>query len=91
VFGESLATYFADFGIQAVFNGDTALVLLDQHDEDVLQGRAQSTAYVMTLATADFPDLGHGDAVTIDGTNYQVHLVDLLDDGALKQAKVYRV
>ncbi len=87
---ENMSAFFADFAVQAEFNGDTASVILDQNDEDVLQGQLQSTAYRMLYSATDFPTLAHGCAVTVDGAGFMVHTVSLLDDGAIKRALLYK-
>jgi hypothetical protein len=81
---------FADSPDEAEYGGESARVLFDQHDEEILQGHAQSTAYRMTYAATVFAQLRRGDALTVNGEDFMVQNVRLLDDGALKVAILYR-
>ena len=90
-FNEDLSRFFVDFGKQAIFNEESALVMFDEQDETVLHGRAQSTLYSMTYPAKVFRELRNGSPLTIDGEDFMVHGTPrLLNDGALKAATLYR-
>ena len=90
MFTEALDAYFVDFGVTAVYGAQTATVLLDMPDADVLGGRMISAGYLITYRATDLAGLKHGDILTVAGVAYQVNEVRKLDDGALIQAGLQR-
>lgn len=85
---EDLALFFADFGVDAVFGADTAVVLLDKPDADVFDGQIIANDPVITFATTDLTGLVRGSAITVDGVGYTVRDVNLVDDGKLSKARL---
>ncbi len=88
--GENVAAFFRDFGVTAEFDGRTATVLFDQHDEDILHGVGQTRLYLVTFSASDFPTLTHGNSIVIDGESYQVQVINSLSDGSLRQARLFK-
>ncbi|HTH40262.1 MAG TPA: hypothetical protein VL968_05690 [Rhodocyclaceae bacterium] len=87
---EDLSVFFADLGVTAVYGTQTAKVLMDEPDEDVLSGRMISTGYAITYAATDLAGLKHNDAIIVDGTDYQVVSVRKQDDGKLIRATLQK-
>jgi hypothetical protein len=81
---------FMDDADEVVFNGDTALAWLDEPDEEVLQGRAQSTTYALRMLSSAFPMLKHGDTVRMGDSRYTVHTVAKIEDGAFKRVVMFK-
>jgi hypothetical protein len=50
-----------------------------------------TTDYKLTCEASKFGDLLHGDAVTVDGTNYTVRNTALIDDGAFCEVMLQKV
>lgn len=69
----------------------TAAVLFDRPDGDVLSKRVQSTGYKMTFPATQFVGIKRGDAVTIATINYSVLEVNSMDDGAIFEADLEAV
>lgn len=99
VFAERLTEFFAseDFAAAATWTPSTggkqqcAKVLLDSPDDYVLGNTVMSTEYAITLPSIDFQGLKTGETIAVDGTRYKVREVQLLDDGALKQASLSKI
>ena len=89
-FTEDLTAFFnaSDFAVTAVFGAESAQVILDRPDLEIMAGRVQSTEYLMTYPATVFSALADGDSITIDGSDYSVREVRALDDGRIKQAIV---
>lgn len=96
-FAEDISPYFADFGLVANYGDLQTLVILDEPDREILNGRVTSTEYSMTYPTAAFKALAHGDQVSItraDGTRadeYNVIAVNKQSDGTISIATLARV
>ncbi len=88
---EDLGIFFADFGVAATWNSNTAQVLLDAATEDLLGGRVISADYTMTLAATDFPGIGMNAQVVVGADTYRVREVRLIDDGQVKELAVSKV
>lgn len=89
-FAEDLAAFFstADFAVSATFGAQTAQVLLDQPDEELLDGRVLSREYAITYRADQLTGLKGGDAITVDGIAYTVREVGALQDGKIMQARL---
>jgi hypothetical protein len=87
-----LSVLFADFGLAASWMPPGATVplasnvILDAPDQTILSGALQSREYAMTYISTDFPGLAYGNAVTVDGTDYEVRAVAAEHDGKLSIA-----
>lgn len=90
-FSETLAPYFADFGVAATRGADSAKVLLDAPTRAVLDGMALSDDYAITLPSSGLPNLARDESVTVDGAAYVVREVAQLGDGKLKRATLRKV
>lgn len=86
MFAEDLTPFFADFGVTAVHGSDTASVLLDMPDQQILGDMQISTEYAITWRTGDLPGLKSGDAITVAAVSYAVREVTRQDDGAVMRA-----
>jgi hypothetical protein len=98
---ETLAPFFADFGITATSGGESASVFFDHPARQTLDGMAIAEDYEMLLAHEDLPSLARGAEVTFatadnanlrwddrhwwTGKNFKVREVMPMDDGALKR------
>lgn len=72
-------------------NQQTALVLFDKQDGDVLSKRVQNTSYKITFPASQFVGIKRGDAVTVAGVHYSVLEVNSIDDGAVFEAELQAV
>lgn len=88
-----LPTMVGEFGVPVVFvnRGEvyTGKALLDEADEELLRaegggfaGRVMRLEYI----TEDFPGLAADAVLTVDGEDYTVLFVRLLEDGAMSRA-----
>lgn len=76
----------ADFAVAASFGAQTAQVLLDAPDLELLGDAVQSREYAITYAATQLTGLKTGETLTVEGVSYQVREVSALDDGALMRA-----
>lgn len=98
-FAEDMTVFFGqgDFAVQAVFTpagggaSVSASVILDMPTEGVFNNEMLSDEYLITCASSSLPGIKAGATGTVDGTNYKVREVKMLDDGKLKQAKLTKV
>lgn len=89
MFAESLSAFFAaaDFGVTATHGGESAQVILDAPNTDILGGRGMTTEPSILYKTGDLPTLKRGDAIVVDGVNYTVNETpQSVDDGKLRRA-----
>jgi hypothetical protein len=88
-FVEDMSLYFADFGVPAIYGGQSATVIIDKPDSEVFDNQVIVGDATMTYVTGDLVGLKTGDVVTVDSIDYKVtHPPMALDDGKLMQAKV---
>jgi hypothetical protein len=80
---EDLSVFLADFGVSCTSGSITALGILDQPGQILADGMVITTDYQLTAKANDFGGLLYGDAITVDGTYYQVRETRKIDDGAL--------
>ncbi|MFH0344437.1 MAG: hypothetical protein ACHBNF_20475 [Chromatiales bacterium] len=93
-FTESLAAFFstADFAVTATWtpsgggSQQTAQVLLDTPDEEILDGRALSREYAITYRVDQLVGFKTGEIVTVDGIAYTVREARAMEDGKVMQA-----
>lgn len=87
---ETDAVFLADFGVSAVVGEETSLVILDRPEAfavgDVIAGDPQ-----IRLPTSTFSSLAYGDSITVDGTEYTVRDVQIVNDGRWKVARLAEV
>jgi len=79
---EDLNGFLNDFGVSCTAGAVSALGILDMPSQIISGDMVLSTDYSLTARAADFGGLFYGDAITVDGTAYQVREVRKLDDGA---------
>lgn len=82
---EDLDLFLADFGLPVTAGSVSGTGILDMPTQVVADGMLLSTDYKLTVRTADFGGLLYGDAITVEGVNYQVREAMKLDDGALTE------
>jgi hypothetical protein len=87
-FTEDTGAFFSqdDFAVQLIWGAETADVILDAPDEQIIDGRVLSREYAITYESADLVGLTGGQAVTVDGIGYTVREVTALDDGKVMRA-----
>jgi hypothetical protein len=78
---EDLSIFLADFGVTVTSGAVSGMGILDMPSQVVADGMVLTTDYKLTVRTSDFGGLLYGDAVTVDGVNYQVREAMKLDDG----------
>lgn len=94
---EDITVFFADFGVTASLTpsggGDTetATVIFDSPDEEILGGQSLSREYQIIYATGDLPSAATGETVTIAAVNYYFRDVRVLDDGRLTMAMLSKI
>jgi hypothetical protein len=86
-FTENLDVFLADFGVSCTAGAVTALGILNMPGEVLMDGMVISTDYSLIAKAEDFGNLLYGDAITVDGTSYQVRETIRLDDG--KMCKIF--
>lgn len=78
---ENLDVFLADFGVSVTAGAITGVGLFDMPTQVVADGMVLTSDYTLTAKTSDFGGVSYGDAITVDGTAYQVREVRRLDDG----------
>jgi hypothetical protein len=81
VITENLDVFLADFGVSVTAGAITGVGLFDMPTQVVADGMVLTSDYTLTAKTSDFGGVSYGDAITVDGTAYQVREVRRLDDG----------
>jgi hypothetical protein len=64
----------------------TANVLFDQPDTEILSRRVQSRGYKIAFPSSQFVGIKFNDAMTIAGVNYSVLEINDIDDGVFYEA-----
>lgn len=64
----------------------SAQVLLDAPDAELIDGSVRSREYAITYRATQWVGLKTGETVTVNGLTYTVREVSALDDGALVRA-----
>lgn len=96
MFTEDLAVLFADFGVAATWTPSTggaqqtATVIFDQPDIDLVSGMILSRDYKIVLPTSSFAGIDNGEVITVAGIPYTVREMRQQDDGALKELAVMK-
>jgi hypothetical protein len=80
-----------EFAVLVTAGAVTGLGILDMPSEIIADGVVLTTDYKLTCEASKFGDLLHGDAVTVDGTNYTVRNTALIDDGAFCEVMLQKV
>lgn len=88
---EDLSVFLNDFGVTCTSGAITGIGILDMPSEIVADGVVLTTDYSLTARAADFGGLLYGDGITVDGVNYQVREVRMLDDGAMVQVGLMKL
>jgi len=91
MFNEDLGVFLNDFGVSCTSGSTTALAILDQPGLILGDGMVISTDYQLTARTADFGGLLYGDAITVDGVNYQVRETRKVDDGVMVEISLTKL
>jgi hypothetical protein len=91
MFNEDLGVFLNDFGVSCTSGATTALGILDQPGQILADGMVISTDYQLTARTADFGGLLYGDAITVDGVNYQVRETRKVDDGVMVEISLTKL
>jgi len=81
VITENLDVFLADFGVSVTAGAIAGVGLFDMPTQVIADGMVLTSDYTLTAKTSDFGGLRYGDAITVDGTAYQVREVRRLDDG----------
>jgi len=92
-FTEDLTAFLntAEFAVSVTAGSVSGLGILDMPSEIIADGVVLTTDYKLTCEASKFGDLLHGDAVTVDGTNYTVRNTALIDDGAFCEVMLQKV
>ncbi|MGH8521947.1 MAG: head-tail joining protein [Gammaproteobacteria bacterium] len=93
-FTEDLAVFFstADFAVTATWTPSgggaqqTAQVILDTPDEELLDGRVLSREYAITYRAGQLTGLKGAELITVDAIAYTVREVGALQDGKIMRA-----
>jgi len=80
-----------EFAVSVTAGAVPGLGILDMPSEIIADGVVLTTDYKLTCEASKFGDLLHGDAVTVDGTNYTVRNTALIDDGAFCEVMLQKV
>jgi hypothetical protein len=93
-----LAAFFDadEFAVTATWHpsdfsdSQSALVILDSPDEDILGGMGQSTEYRIQYAAGQLAGLKRGEELVIGAYSYDVREVRAIDDGQVVEASLSR-
>ena len=88
---ENLSGFLNDFGVSVTAGAISGLGILDMPGQVLANGMVISTDYTLTCKAADFGGLLYGDAIAVDGINYQVRETRSLDDGAFVEIALQRL
>jgi len=82
-FTEDLSVFLssADFAVSVTSGSTSGLGILDMPSEIIADGIVLTTDYKLTCESSKFGNLLHSDAVSVDGANYTIRSVNLIDDG----------
>ena len=80
-----------EMAVSAVSGAITGNVILDMPGETVAGGMVITTEYMATAKTEEFGGLLYGDGITVNGINYQVREVMLIDDGKFCQLSLSKL
>lgn len=88
MFTENLDQFFADFGVSATFSAETGLVIFDSPELQIsgFGGDVISAEYKIKYKATLFSALDYGSSIVVNGLTYRVNSVNLIEDGALKEA-----
>jgi hypothetical protein len=84
-FTEDLDLFLTDFGVPVSTGVVSGLGILDLPSQVVADGMVLTTDYKLTVKTSQFGGLLYGDAITVDGANYQVREAMKVDDGQFSE------
>jgi hypothetical protein len=83
---------FFSFDAVTVTNGIvTSTGLLDMPSEIIADGAVLTTDYKLTVRAGDFGGLLYGDGLTVNGINYTVRNVMLVDDGRIAEISLMKI
>lgn len=88
---ENLSAFLGDFGVSCTSGATTAMGILDMPGQILADGMVISTDYQLTAKASDFGGLLYGDAITVDGINYQVRETRKIDDGAMVEISLMKL
>lgn len=91
MFTEDLTIFLNDFGVTATAGAVNGVGILDMPEEYAANGMVITTDYTLTCRVVDFGGLLYGDAITVDGINYQVREVRKVDDGGFCQVAMTKL
>ena len=88
---DDLGAFFS-FDAATVTNGIvTSTGLLDMPSEIIADGAVLTTDYKLTVRASDFGGLLYGDGLTVNGINYTVRNVMLVDDGRIAEISLMKI
>lgn len=88
---ENLDDFTEDFGVDATFGYTTGKVLFDMPDQALAGGEIISTDYRITFKTGLFSGLAYGSEITVDGQDFTIRDVRMIDDGKFSEASMSKV
>lgn len=91
-FNEDLTIFFADFGVVAIYNGESAKVIFDMPDIiNNIGDQMISADYTVLFNSTNFTGIKYADQITVNGVNYTVNDVLKVGDGKLSQLGLSKV
>lgn len=90
-FVEDPTAFLEDFGVPVTAGAISGLGILDMPSEYVADGIVLSTEYSLRAAASAFGGLHYGDAIRVNGINYQVREVHSLDDGVFVELSLTKL
>lgn len=83
---------FFSFDAVPVTNGViSGTGLIDMPSEIIADGTVLTTDYKLTVKSSDFGGLLYGDGLTVNGVNYTVRNVMLVDDGRIAEISLMKI
>ena len=82
-FSEDLNTFFSDFSVNVIYEGEKYVGILEQPDEIIADGVVLTTDYELTVKNSDLGALAFDTEIDVSDITYKVRNVRKVDDGTL--------
>ena len=90
-FSEDLNTFFSDFSVNVIYEGERYSGILEQPDEVIADGVVLTTDYELTVKNSDLGTLSFDKELEIEESVYKVRSVRKIDDGSLCKISLSKV
>tara|TARA_R100000482_G_scaffold59967_1_gene21864 strand:- start:31 stop:309 length:279 start_codon:yes stop_codon:yes gene_type:complete len=90
-FSEDLNTFFSDFSVNVIYEGEKYVGILEQPDEIIADGVVLTTDYELTAKNSDLGTVTFDKELEIEELKYKVRNVRKIDDGTLCKISLTKV